>query len=70
MGQLGDELQGLEKVDVFPEIIRVGCVAEYSTLERFVTDFLQRNRRTRDILGEILLRLKVQNADAVVNTES
>jgi hypothetical protein len=46
LGQVGDELQSLEKVDVFLEAIRVGGVEQDSPLERLVPDFLQRNRWT------------------------
>jgi hypothetical protein len=65
--QFGDELQGVEKVDILLEAFRVGCVEQDSTLERFVTDFLQRNWRASYVLGEIFLSLTVQDADAVVD---
>ena len=54
--QFGDELQGVEKVDILLEVLRVGCVEQGSTLERFVTDFLQGNWRASYVLGEIILK--------------
>ena len=67
--QFGDELQGVEKVDILLEVFRVGCVEQDSTLERFVTDLLQGNWRASYVLGEIFLSLTVQDADAVVDAE-
>ena len=65
LGQLGQEVQGIEQVDVLLEVLRVGRVKQDPPLERLVADLLQRNGRPRDVFSQTLLGGVVKNTDTV-----
>lgn len=67
--QLGQEIQRIEHVHVFFEILGVRGVKEDSSFERFVADLLQRDGRPGNVLGKVLLSRCVENANTVIDAE-
>ena len=61
--ELSQELQRIEEVRVFAEVLRVFGVEQHLALERLVADLLQRQRRSLDVLGKTLLALRIGEAD-------
>ena len=53
------EIQCLKHVQVFLEVVRIRRVEKNPALGRFVTDFLQRDRRTRDVQREAFLSSRI-----------
>jgi hypothetical protein len=68
--QLGKEVQGVEHVKVFLEVLRVGRVKEDPPFERLVADLLQGDWRPRNVLGQALLGGLVEDANAVIYAEA
>jgi hypothetical protein len=52
------------------EVLRVSRVEQHPPLERFVAELLKGNGRARDVLRQTLLRGLVEDANAVVDTET
>ena len=70
LGELGDEVQRVERLHILLEILGIDGVEEYPRLEWLVPDFLQRKRRSRHVFCEVLPRLIVENPDAIVDAEA
>ena len=55
LDQLGQEVEGVEHVDVLLEVFGVHGVKKNPSFERVIADLLQRDRRSCDVLSEAFL---------------
>ncbi len=55
LSRLREEVEGVERVDVLLEVLRVRSVEKHHPLERLIADLLRRDRRTcNDPVGQML----------------
>lgn len=68
-GEFSDEVKRIEQMKVLPEILRIGGVKKHMSLDWFVCDFLQRNRRPRHT-RKVFLGWHIQDSETAVDDES
>ncbi|MDF1569670.1 MAG: hypothetical protein P1P77_16755 [Spirochaetaceae bacterium] len=70
LSEFNYEVEGVEHMKVFLEILRIRGVKEHPSLEWFKSDLLQRNWRPSNVFGQVLLGELIQDAYTVVDTKS
>ncbi len=70
LGELGEEVEGIKHVKILLEVLRVFRVEQHPPLERFVVDLPQRDWRPCYVLRQAFLGGLVEDANAVVDTET